>query len=98
VKKGKKNIPSCIEKLEFSQVRNYPVAVPKTFEYNSIQDLEGLQFLFLSKCTVLDYFKSKKYLTVRFYQISGSVEIAQTLVVYSDTIVDIVSMSTLFKK
>ena len=93
VEKGK-NI-QVIEKLGFSKCK-VSVAVPKTFEYNSIQDLEGLRIATSYPNTVLDYFKSKN-VTVDLHQISGSVEIAPNIGL-SDAIVDIVSSgSTLFK-
>ena len=93
VEKGK-NI-EVIQKLGFSKCR-VSVAVPKTFQYNSIQDLEGLRIATSYPNTVLNYFKSKK-VTVDLHQISGSVEIAPNIGL-SDAIVDIVSSgSTLFK-
>lgn len=93
VEKGK-NI-QVVEKLGFSKCK-VSVAVPKTFEYNSIQDLEGLRIATSYPNTVLDYFKSKN-VTVDLHQISGSVEIAPNIGL-SDAIVDIVSSgSTLFK-
>ncbi len=93
VEKGQ-NI-QVVEKLGFSKCK-VSVAVPKTFQYNSIQDLEGLRIATSYPNTVLNYFKSKK-VTVDLHQISGSVEIAPNIGL-SDAIVDIVSSgSTLFK-
>ena len=93
VEKGK-NI-QVIEKLGFSKCK-VSIAVPKAFEYNSIQDLEGLRIATSYPNTVNDYFSSKG-VQVELHQISGSVEIAPNIGL-SDAIVDIVSSgSTLFK-
>ena len=93
VEKGQ-NI-QVVEKLGFSKCK-VSVAVPKTFQYNSIQDLNGLRIATSYPNTVLNYFKSKN-VTVDLHQISGSVEIAPNIGL-SDAIVDIVSSgSTLFK-
>lgn len=83
------------EKLGFSKCK-VSVAVPKTFNYNSIQDLKGLKVATSYPNTVLNYFNSKG-ISVDIHQISGSVEIAPNIGL-SDVIVDIVSSgSTLFK-
>lgn len=83
------------EKLGFSKCR-VSVAVPKTFEYNSIQDLNNLRVATSYPTTVLNFFKSKN-ISIDIHQISGSVEIAPNIGL-SDAIVDIVSSgSTLFK-
>ena len=93
VEKGQ-NI-TVAEKLGFSKCR-VSVAVPKTFEYNSIQDLNNLRVATSYPTTVLDFFKSKN-VSIEIHQISGSVEIAPNIGL-SDAIVDIVSSgSTLFK-
>lgn len=93
VEKGQNIIVA--EKLGFSKCR-VSVAVPKTFNYNSIQDLNGLKVATSYPNTVLNYFNSKG-ITVDIHQISGSVEIAPNIGL-SDAIVDIVSSgSTLFK-
>lgn len=93
IEKGK-NI-QVIEKLGFSKCK-VSIAVPKSFEYNTIQDLEGLRIATSYPNTVKDYFSSKK-VQVELHQISGSVEIAPNIGL-SDAIVDIVSSgSTLFK-
>lgn len=93
VEKGK-NI-EVIQKLGFSKCK-VSIAVPKTFEYNSIQDLEGLRVATSYPNTVIDYCNSKG-VTVDIHQISGSVEIAPNIGL-ADAIVDIVSSgSTLFK-
>ena len=83
------------EKLGFSKCK-VSVAVPKNFNYNSIQDLKGLRVATSYPKTVVDYFSSKG-ISVDIHQISGSVEIAPNIGL-SDAIVDIVSSgSTLFK-
>ncbi|MBF4472073.1 MULTISPECIES: ATP phosphoribosyltransferase [Flavobacterium] len=83
------------QKLGFSKCR-VSVAVPKTFEYNSIKDLDGLRIATSYPNTVVDYFASFG-MTVDIHQISGSVEIAPNIGL-ADAIVDIVSSgSTLFK-
>lgn len=93
VEKGK-NI-QVVEKLGFSKCK-VSVAVPKNFEYNSVNDLEGLRIATSYPNTVLDFFNSKN-IAVDLHQISGSVEIAPNIGL-ADAIVDIVSSgSTLFK-
>ncbi|MFZ0596512.1 MAG: ATP phosphoribosyltransferase [Flavobacterium sp.] len=93
VEKGKHI--EVIQKLGFSKCK-VSVAVPKTFEYNSIQDLAGLRIATSYQNTVTEYFNSFG-LKVDIHQISGSVEIAPNIGL-ADAIVDIVSSgSTLFK-
>lgn len=93
VEKGK-NI-QVAEKLGFSKCK-VSVAVPKSFNYYSVKDLEGLRIATSYPNTVLDFFNSKN-VTVDLHQISGSVEIAPNIGL-ADAIVDIVSSgSTLFK-
>ncbi len=83
------------ERLGFSKCR-VSIAVPKTFEYNSLKDLNGLRIATSYPNTVQNYFKSKN-VAVELHEISGSVEIAPNIGL-SDAIVDIVSTgSTLFK-
>ncbi len=83
------------EKLGFSKCK-VSVAVPKNFNYNTIQDLNGLRVATSYPKTVIDFFASKG-IAVEIHQISGSVEIAPNIGL-SDAIVDIVSSgSTLFK-
>ncbi|MBF7091704.1 ATP phosphoribosyltransferase [Flavobacterium sp. ALJ2] len=83
------------QKLGFSKCK-VSVAVPKAFEYNSINDLNGLRIATSYPNTVTDYFNSFG-LSVDIHQISGSVEIAPNIGL-ADAIVDIVSSgSTLFK-
>lgn len=84
-----------VQKLGFSKCK-VSVAVPKTFEYNSVQDLANLRIATSYPNTVTEYF-NKFGLTVDIHQISGSVEIAPNIGL-ADAIVDIVSSgSTLFK-
>jgi ATP phosphoribosyltransferase len=93
VEKGK-NI-QVAEKLGFSKCK-VSVAVPKSFNYNSVNDLDGLRIATSYPNTVLDFFNSKN-VSVDLHQISGSVEIAPNIGL-ADAIVDIVSSgSTLFK-
>lgn len=93
VEKGKNIVVA--EKLGFSKCK-VSVAVPKSFNYTSVKDLEGLRIATSYPNTVLDFFKSKN-VTVDLHQISGSVEIAPNIGL-ADAIVDIVSSgSTLFK-
>ncbi|MDQ6530612.1 MULTISPECIES: ATP phosphoribosyltransferase [unclassified Flavobacterium] len=84
-----------VQKLGFSKCK-VSVAVPKTFEYNSVQDLANLRIATSYPNTVTEYF-NKFGITVDIHQISGSVEIAPNIGL-ADAIVDIVSSgSTLFK-
>ena len=93
VEKGK-NI-EVAEKLGFSKCK-VSVAVPKSFNYNSVQDLDGLRIATSYPNTVLEFFNGKN-VNVDLHQISGSVEIAPNIGL-ADAIVDIVSSgSTLFK-
>lgn len=83
------------ERLGFSKCR-VSIAVPKTFEYNTLKDLNGLRIATSYPNTVQNYFNSKN-VVVELHEISGSVEIAPNIGL-SDAIVDIVSTgSTLFK-
>ncbi len=93
VEKG--NDIKIIEKLGFSKCK-VSVAVPKTFPFSTLEDLEGMRIATSYPKTVLDFFQSKN-INVELHQISGSVEIAPNIGL-SDAIVDIVSSgSTLFK-
>lgn len=93
VEKGKNIVVA--EKLGFSKCK-VSVAVPKSFNYTSVKDLDGLRIATSYPNTVLDFFNSKN-VTVDLHQISGSVEIAPNIGL-ADAIVDIVSSgSTLFK-
>ena len=93
VEKGKDI--EVIQKLGFSKCK-VSVAVPKTFDYTSVKDLDGLRVATSYPNTVIDFF-SKFGVSVDIHQISGSVEIAPNIGL-ADAIVDIVSSgSTLFK-
>ncbi|PHQ60977.1 MAG: ATP phosphoribosyltransferase [Maribacter sp.] len=83
------------EKLGFSKCK-VCIAVPKSTEYNSIQDLEGKRIATSYPNTVTQYLKSKG-VKAELHSISGSVEIAPNIGL-ADAICDIVSSgSTLFK-
>jgi len=83
------------QKLGFSKCK-VSVAVPKTFDYKSLKDLDGMRIATSYPNTVNEYFASKG-MKVDIHQISGSVEIAPNIGL-ADGIVDIVSSgSTLFK-
>ena len=93
VEKGKEI--KIAQKLGFSKCK-VSVAVPKTFKYQSIKDLDGMRIATSYPNTVNEYFNSFG-LSVDIHQISGSVEIAPNIGL-ADAIVDIVSSgSTLFK-
>jgi ATP phosphoribosyltransferase len=83
------------EKLGFSKCR-VSIAVPKEFDYKSIQDLDGMRIATSYPNTVINYFK-KFNVTPDIHLINGSVEIAPNIGL-ADAICDIVSSgSTLFK-
>ncbi|MFN3639679.1 MAG: ATP phosphoribosyltransferase [Flavobacterium sp.] len=83
------------QRLGFSKCR-VSVAVPKSFAYQSINDLQNVRVATSYPNTVQNYFASKG-VSVDIHQISGSVEIAPNIGL-SEAIVDIVSSgSTLFK-
>ena len=84
-----------VEKLSFSKCR-VSLAVPKTFKYNSINDLEGKKIATSYPNTLNAYLKQEG-INAELHQISGSVEIAPNIGL-ADAICDIVSSgSTLFK-
>lgn len=84
-----------LERLSFSKCR-VSLAVPKTFEYNSINDLQGKKIA-TSYPNTLNLFLAEKGIEAELHQISGSVEIAPNIGL-ADAICDIVSSgSTLFK-
>ena len=94
VEKAKEGI-KIIEKLSFSKCR-VSIAVPNTFIYNSIKDLEGKKIA-TSYPNTLNAYLDEKGIKAELHQISGSVEIAPNIGL-SDAICDIVSSgSTLFK-
>lgn len=85
----------AVEKLGFSRCR-VSLAVPKTFDYKSIKDLDGMQIA-TSYPNTVNAFLASKGIRADLHQISGSVEIAPNIGL-ADAIVDIVSSgSTLFK-
>jgi len=84
-----------LERLSFSKCR-VSLAVPKTFEYNTINDLNGKKIA-TSYPNTLNLFLKEKGIEAELHQISGSVEIAPNIGL-ADAICDIVSSgSTLFK-
>jgi len=84
-----------VEKLNFSKCR-VSLAVPKSFEYNSIEDLRGKRIA-TSYPNTLNKYLSRQNVEAELHQISGSVEIAPNIGL-ADAICDIVSSgSTLFK-
>jgi len=94
IEKNKNNI-EIIEKLSFSKCR-VSLAVPKSFKYNSIIDLEGKKIA-TSYPNTLNNYLNDIGIKAELHQISGSVEIAPNIGL-ADAICDIVSSgSTLFK-
>lgn len=83
------------EKLGFSKCR-VSMAVPKSFKYSSINDLDGMKIATSYPNTVNDFLKEKG-ISADLHIINGSVEIAPNIGL-ADAICDIVSSgSTLFK-
>ena len=94
IEKGKDIIRG--EKLGFSKCK-VSLAVPKSFKYNSIEDLDGLKIATSYPNTVKDYLQEKG-ISADLHIINGSVEIAPNIGL-ADAICDIVSSgSTLFLK
>ena len=84
-----------VEKLNFSRCR-VSLAVPKSFEYRSIEDLRGKRIA-TSYPNTLKKYLAEQNVEAELLQISGSVEIAPNIGL-ADAICDIVSSgSTLFK-
>jgi ATP phosphoribosyltransferase len=93
VEKGKEI--TIIEKLGFSSCK-VSVAVPKSFKYSGVQDLQGKQIATSYPNTVNEFLK-KNNIEANLHIINGSVEIAPNIGL-ADCIVDILSSgSTLFK-
>ncbi len=93
IEKGKDIIKG--EKLGFSKCK-VSLAVPKSFKYNNIKDLDGLKIATSYPNTVKDYLQEKG-ISADLHIINGSVEIAPNIGL-ADAICDIVSSgSTLFK-
>ncbi|MEO6333636.1 MAG: ATP phosphoribosyltransferase [Pyrinomonadaceae bacterium] len=83
-----------IERLGFGRCR-LSVAVPKNFEYTSIEDLQGKRVA-TSYPFVLEKFFANNSIAADIHEISGSVEIAPSIGV-ADAVCDLVSSgSTLF--
>lgn len=83
-----------VERLGFGKCR-LALAVPKYFEYQSIEDLDGKRIA-TSYPQILNDFFAAKNLTANIHTISGSVEIAPSIGL-ADAICDLVSSgSTLF--
>ena len=83
------------EKLGFSKCR-VSLAVPKSFNYNDINDLDGLKIA-TSYPNTVNEFLAEKGISADLHIINGSVEIAPNIGL-ADAICDIVSSgSTLFK-
>src|SRR5690606_16708324 len=83
------------EKLGFSKCR-VSLAVPNSFNYNSLQDLQGKKIA-TSYPNTVNTFLAEKGITADLHIINGSVEIAPNIGL-ADAICDIVSSgSTLFK-
>lgn len=83
------------DKLGFSKCR-VSLAVPKTFKYNSLKDLDGKKIATSYPNTVSN-FLNKNGISAELHIINGSVEIAPNIGL-ADAICDIVSSgSTLFK-
>jgi ATP phosphoribosyltransferase len=83
-----------VYRLGFGKCR-LSVAVPKTIEYTSIKDLNGLKIA-TTYSTILQKYLSEKNINAEIHEISGSVEIAPGIGL-ADAICDLVSSgSTLF--
>ncbi|MEO7801936.1 MAG: ATP phosphoribosyltransferase [Ginsengibacter sp.] len=88
-----KNI-DLVHRLGFGKCR-LSVAVPKTMEYNSAKDLDGLKIA-STYTFLLQQFLEKNNINAEIHEISGSVEIAPGIGL-ADAICDLVSSgSTLF--
>ncbi|WP_299392759.1 ATP phosphoribosyltransferase [uncultured Gelidibacter sp.] len=86
---------SVIEKLGFSSCK-VSIAVPKSFKYKDVSDLEGKRIA-TSYPNTVNQFLEKHKISAQLHIINGSVEIAPNIGL-ADAIVDIVSSgSTLFK-
>ena len=81
-------------RLGFGRCR-LSIAVPKTVQYNSIEDLKGLKIA-TTYSTILQQYMNDKNIKAEIHEISGSVEIAPSIGL-ADAICDLVSSgSTLF--
>ncbi len=85
---------NLVYRLGFGRCR-LSIAVPKSMEYSSAADLNGLKIA-TTYATILDQYLSGKKITAEIHEISGSVEIAPGIGL-ADAICDLVSSgSTLF--
>src|ERR1700728_2608677 len=83
-----------VYRLGFGKCR-LSIAVPKSVEYNSIEDLKGLKIA-TTYSTILQKYLTDKNINAEIHEISGSVEIAPGIGL-ADAICDLVSSgSTLF--
>jgi ATP phosphoribosyltransferase len=83
-----------VYRLGFSKCR-LSIAVPKSIDYNSIEDLKGLKIA-TTYSTILQKYLNDKKINAEIHEISGSVEIAPGIGL-ADAICDLVSSgSTLF--
>ena len=83
-----------VYRLGFGKCR-LSIAVPKTMEYNTTSDLNGLKIA-TTYSTILQGYLNKNKITAEIHEISGSVEIAPGIGL-ADAICDLVSSgSTLF--
>lgn len=83
-----------IERLGFGKCR-LSLAVPKVFDYQTVEDIKGKRIATSYPRILQDFFDSKK-VTVEIHEISGSVEIAPSIGL-ADAVCDLVgSGSTLF--
>lgn len=83
-----------IERLGFGKCR-LSLAVPKGFDYNSVEDIKGKRVA-TSYPRILQKFFDSKQISVEIHEISGSVEIAPSIGL-ADAVCDLVgSGSTLF--
>lgn len=90
----KKRDIEIISKLGFGHCR-LSIAVPKTWNYSGMKDLNGLKIA-TTYCTLLQKFLKEKNIKADIHEISGSVEIAPGIGL-ADAICDLVSSgSTLF--
>ena len=81
-------------RLGFGRCR-LSIAVPKTVQYNSIEDLKGLKIA-TTYSTILQQYLNDKNIKAEIHEISGSVEIAPSIGL-ADALCDLVSSgSTLF--
>src|SRR5690606_13764043 len=83
-----------LHKLGFGSCR-LSIAIPKTVNYNSVRDLDGLKIA-TTYPNLLNKFLSKNHVSADIHTISGSVEIAPGIGL-ADAICDLVSSgNTLF--